>query len=53
LGGEALRFSNPREAREAGIAMFFQELNLVSNLTVAENIFMGRETMYRIGFIDT
>ena len=53
LAGEAVRFSNPREAREAGISMIFQELNLVSNLTVAENIFLGREPMNRMGFIDT
>ena len=33
--------------------MIFQELNLVSNLTVAENIFLGREPMNRLGFIDT
>ena len=48
LAGEAVRFSNPREAREAGISMIFQELNLVPNLTVAENIFLGREPMNRL-----
>jgi ribose transport system ATP-binding protein len=53
LAGEVVRFSNPREAREAGIAMIFQELNLVSNLTVAENIFLGREPRNRLGFIDS
>ncbi|MCB1095582.1 MAG: sugar ABC transporter ATP-binding protein [Verrucomicrobiae bacterium] len=53
LAGTPGSFSNPREAHEAGIAMIFQELNLVSNLTVAENIFLGREPMNRFGFIDT
>ena len=52
LGGEVVSFSNPREALDAGIAMIFQELNLVSNLTVAANIFLGREPMNRFGFID-
>lgn len=53
LAGEVVRFSNPREAREAGISMIYQELNLVSNLTVAENIFLGREPLNRFGLIDT
>jgi len=53
LAGEPVSFSNPREAREAGIAMIFQELNLVSNLTVAQNIFLGREPLNPLGFIDS
>lgn len=53
LGGERVQFANPREALEAGIAMIFQELNLVANLTVAENIFLGREPLNRLGLIDT
>lgn len=51
--GMVVHFSNPREAHNAGIAMIFQELNLASNLTVAENIFLGREPVNRLGFIDT
>ena len=42
LAGEVVDFSRAREAMEAGVAMIFQELNLVSNLTVAQNIFLGR-----------
>lgn len=53
LAGAPVRFSNPREAHEAGIVMIFQELNLVPNLTVAENIFLGREPLNRFGLIDT
>lgn len=53
LHGRSVQFANPREAREAGIAMIFQELNLVAHLTVAENIFLGREPLNRFGFIDT
>jgi ribose transport system ATP-binding protein len=53
LEGKDMCFSRPREAWDAGIAMIFQELNLVSNLTVAENIFLGREPLNRFGFVDT
>ena len=35
----------PREAKDMGIAIIHQELNLCSHLTVAENIFLGRETV--------
>jgi ribose transport system ATP-binding protein len=52
LAGKPVRFANPRDALDAGIAMIFQELNLVSNLTVAENIFLGREPRTRLGFVD-
>lgn len=39
--GQARKFSNPREAQNAGIATMYQELSLYPELTVAENIFMG------------
>jgi D-xylose transport system ATP-binding protein len=41
--GEVRHFHNIRQAEEAGIAIIFQELSLVKELTVAENIFLGRE----------
>lgn len=41
--GNPVRFSNTREAENAGIAIIHQELNLISDLTVAENIYLGRE----------
>jgi ribose transport system ATP-binding protein len=37
----------PREAQDMGISIIHQELNLCSHLTVAENIFLGRETTKR------
>ena len=43
VNGEEKRFTTIREAEEAGIAIIFQELSLVKELTVAENIFLGRE----------
>ena len=52
LLGRRVNFANPREAHEAGISMIFQELNLIPNLTVAENIFLGREPLNRLGLID-
>lgn len=52
LNGNEIRFSNPRKAENAGIAIIHQELNLVSDLNVAENIFLGREPINSAGFID-
>lgn len=52
LDGRPVSFANPREAREAGIAIIFQELNLVPHLTIAQNIFLGREPLTRAGLID-
>jgi len=43
LSGRPVRFSGPREAEDAGIRIIYQELNLVPQLTVADNIFLGRE----------
>jgi ribose transport system ATP-binding protein len=50
--GREVRFTSPRHAQECGIAMIFQELNLLPNLTIAENIFVGREPVNAIGLID-
>src|SRR6266480_3160426 len=51
LDGSARRFANVRESENAGIAVIFQELSLVKDLTVAENIFLGREPR-RFGIIN-
>ncbi|WP_267554284.1 sugar ABC transporter ATP-binding protein [Rhizobium rhizogenes] len=40
---EAVRFASPREALAKGIGCVYQELRLIPNLTVAENLFLGRE----------
>jgi ABC-type sugar transport system ATPase subunit len=42
VGGEAVEFSSPREAEAAGIAMIPQELDLFPELSVTENLFVGR-----------
>lgn len=41
--GRQVRFGSPSEAMSAGISLIHQELNLAENLTIAENIFLGRE----------
>ena len=41
--GEEVSFSGPQAATKAGIATIYQELDLVDDLTVAENIFLGHE----------
>jgi len=53
VGGREVRFANPREARDAGIAMIHQELSLVPILTVAENIYLGSEPLTRLGLLDS
>lgn len=50
--GQPLSAHTPEGARAAGIAMNFQELSLVPTLTVAENVFLTRETRDRRGLID-
>ncbi|WP_114908467.1 ribose ABC transporter ATP-binding protein RbsA [Haemophilus haemolyticus] len=39
----SVNFNGPKASQEAGISIIHQELNLVGNLTIAENIFLGRE----------
>jgi ribose transport system ATP-binding protein len=51
LDGATVRFHDPAQAAAAGIVPVFQELSLIPDLTVAENLFMGREPR-RWGFID-
>ena len=43
--GREVEFSNPRAAQDAGIVIVHQELNMLGHLTVAQNIFIGREIM--------
>lgn len=43
--GQAASFSGVRDAEEAGVAIIHQELNLVPELSVADNIFLGREPL--------
>jgi ribose transport system ATP-binding protein len=53
LSGQPIRFASPRAAQAAGISIIFQELNLVPHLSIAENIFLGREPRNRWGLLDS
>ena len=50
MDGAEVSFGSPQEARAAGIAVIYQEFNLVPELTAAENIFLGQEAT-RAGFV--
>ncbi|GLX95341.1 sugar ABC transporter ATP-binding protein [Herbidospora sp. NBRC 101105] len=43
LAGDRVAFTGPLEAQKAGISTVYQEVNLCPNLSVAENVFIGRE----------
>ncbi|MYW65918.1 ATP-binding cassette domain-containing protein [Streptomyces sp. SID8379] len=51
VGGEQVRIHGAQDAEKLGIATIYQEFNLVPDLTVAENIFLGRQPR-RFGLID-
>jgi ribose transport system ATP-binding protein len=51
LDGRPVRIRTPHEAQQLGIAVIYQELNLVPGLSARENIFLGREQT-RFGFPD-
>jgi ABC-type sugar transport system ATPase subunit len=51
LDGQPVSFANPHAAAQAGIAVVFQELSLVPNLSVAENIFAHRQPVGALGLI--
>jgi putative xylitol transport system ATP-binding protein len=51
IHGQRCEFHHPRDALNAGIAIVQQELSAIPDLTVAENIWLGREPR-RLGFVD-
>jgi ribose transport system ATP-binding protein len=50
--GKIVNFNSPRDALDVGISTVFQELSLLSNLTIAENMFLGREPITSFGQVD-
>ncbi|MBX3061975.1 MAG: sugar ABC transporter ATP-binding protein [Anaerolineae bacterium] len=52
LNGKAVHFHTPKEALKAGIGMIHQELSTMPSLTVAENLFLGRQPLNRFGVVD-
>ena len=45
IDGEEVEITDPKHAQSLGISIVHQELNLMNDLTVAENIFIGRESL--------
>jgi ribose transport system ATP-binding protein len=52
LDGRPVKFAGPRDAEDSGIRIIYQELNLVPELSVAANLFLGREKTGPLGFLD-
>jgi len=52
LNGGPVEFRGPRDAEDAGIRIIHQELNLVPDLSVAANMFLGRERRNALGMLD-
>jgi ribose transport system ATP-binding protein len=52
LQGNSVHFQTPKEALERGIGMIHQELSVIPELSVAENLFLGRQPLTRWGLVD-
>ena len=52
VDGQEVNYKNPQEAEKAGIVFIHQELNVLFDLTVEENLFMGKEIKKKFGFCD-
>lgn len=50
--GERFNFKNPDEALERGISVVYQDMELIPSLTVARNLFLGKEPTNRFGGLD-
>ncbi|MEO6742454.1 MAG: sugar ABC transporter ATP-binding protein [Chthoniobacteraceae bacterium] len=50
IDGKETHFHSPQDSRRAGVAVIYQEFNLVPGLTACENIFLGQE-LSRAGFV--
>ncbi|MEU8298886.1 sugar ABC transporter ATP-binding protein [Micromonospora sp. NPDC048909] len=53
LHGEPVSYDNPLAAQRAGISTIYQEVNLVPQMSLAQNLLLGREPRSRFGVIDT
>ncbi|MGX6444580.1 sugar ABC transporter ATP-binding protein [Neobacillus sp. K501] len=52
IDGEQVRFNTPAQSQKAGIAFIHQELNLINDLPIYENMFLGRELKTKRGSLD-
>lgn len=53
IDGKEIAFKNPKEAEQNGIAFIHQELNIWPDMTVLENLFIGKEIYTKLGLLDT
>lgn len=53
IDGQETYFANPKEAEQKGIAFIHQELNVWPEMTVLENLFIGKEMTYKWGLLDS
>jgi ribose transport system ATP-binding protein len=51
IAGKKVVFNSPSKARDAGIAVVYQDLSLVESLSVGANLMLGREPRTRLGFL--
>ena len=51
MAGKRVRIASPRDAQALGISIIHQELNLLPELSVAANVFLGREPRHTFGFL--
>ncbi|MHB1006343.1 MAG: sugar ABC transporter ATP-binding protein [Chloroflexota bacterium] len=53
IDGQAVEIKNPRHAQQLGIAVIYQEFSLLPGMSIAENVFLGREPLRRLpGLVD-
>ena len=53
IDGEIVHFKSPIHALQHGVAMIYQELNPVPHMSIAENVFMGKEPkLFKLGLVD-
>ena len=50
--GKEIEFTSPKQAIDKGIAVIHQELSIAKDLTVAQNVWLGREIKKKSGFLD-
>jgi ribose transport system ATP-binding protein len=53
INGKETYFSNPKKAEQNGIAFIHQELNIWPDMTVLENLFIGKEMKSKFGFLNS
>jgi len=52
LDGESVRITSPHAAQQLGVSIIYQELNLLPDLNVAQNVFLGREPKGPLGLVN-